>query len=406
MGYNKETGLYEGWIYKIVNNVNGYVYIGQTRDTIQKRWQRHTCKSTLKAYGDKYNLYKAFIQYGINAFNIEPLEKYATKTKADLKAILNERETCNIIKYKMLLGSYAIYNMNSGGDYCENFTVTIPVIQYDLSCNEIARFSSIREAGDAVGVIYSSIGGVVANKKDFKTCGGYIWRKQEAPLTIEEKRAYRIFLNTMPIKQYSWSGRYMQTFNNVDDVLAYLHSIYPNAKRYHILRCCNKKERIAYGYIWRYEDDELEQIDVPKNSRKTIEKRNMYTGELLECYPSAAFAGKVMNIQNVHNISRACRLGGGITFDFYWCYQGEYSAKKLQQLTHKPICQFDFNNNLVNIYPTMAIASKDTSINRSDIGSVCSGKLNTAGGFYWRFAYSIDPNIINTFLLKQKGGIV
>ena len=39
--YNKETDMYEGYIYKISNNVNDKVYIGQTIETIEKRFKDH-----------------------------------------------------------------------------------------------------------------------------------------------------------------------------------------------------------------------------------------------------------------------------------------------------------------------------------------------------------------------------
>lgn len=35
MAYNKETGMYEGYIYKIINNINNKAYIGQTITTIR-----------------------------------------------------------------------------------------------------------------------------------------------------------------------------------------------------------------------------------------------------------------------------------------------------------------------------------------------------------------------------------
>lgn len=41
MSFNKETGMYEGYIYKIINDINDKVYIGQTITTIAERWHGH-----------------------------------------------------------------------------------------------------------------------------------------------------------------------------------------------------------------------------------------------------------------------------------------------------------------------------------------------------------------------------
>lgn len=42
MAYNKETGMYEGWIYIILNDIDPeLVYIGQTSNTPEKRWVGH-----------------------------------------------------------------------------------------------------------------------------------------------------------------------------------------------------------------------------------------------------------------------------------------------------------------------------------------------------------------------------
>ena len=45
MSYNKETGMYEGYIYIITNTKSHHKYVGQTLQTIEKRWHQHELDS-------------------------------------------------------------------------------------------------------------------------------------------------------------------------------------------------------------------------------------------------------------------------------------------------------------------------------------------------------------------------
>ena len=64
MAYNKETGMYEGFIYKIWNDVDDMFYIGRTYRTIEKRWKEH------RDYFIDHDtdLYKAIRNIGLNHF--------------------------------------------------------------------------------------------------------------------------------------------------------------------------------------------------------------------------------------------------------------------------------------------------------------------------------------------------
>ena len=73
-----------GRIYKITNDINNKVYIGQTIKTLTKRWQQHKCNST-KEYFKQIVLYKAFKKYGIEHFHIEEIEEVEND-------LLDERE--------------------------------------------------------------------------------------------------------------------------------------------------------------------------------------------------------------------------------------------------------------------------------------------------------------------------
>ena len=88
MSYNKETGMYEGYIYIITNSKSHHKYVGQTLQTIEKRWHQHKLDS--KKYD--YPLYRAMKKYGLNSFEINEIEKCVSKNKIKLSRILDEKE--------------------------------------------------------------------------------------------------------------------------------------------------------------------------------------------------------------------------------------------------------------------------------------------------------------------------
>lgn len=73
-----------GYIYKITNNINGKVYIGQTIKTVEKRFRQHINNSN-KPYFSQIILYKAMNKYGIENFSVEKIEEIDN-------SLLNERE--------------------------------------------------------------------------------------------------------------------------------------------------------------------------------------------------------------------------------------------------------------------------------------------------------------------------
>lgn len=100
------------YIYKIVNKINNKVYVGQTTDTLESRFQNHIAES-LRNRSKNRPLYKAFSKYGIENFYIEALETLPADT-----ALLQQREIFWIAFYKSFCGdpdSWG-YNATRGGD--------------------------------------------------------------------------------------------------------------------------------------------------------------------------------------------------------------------------------------------------------------------------------------------------
>lgn len=62
-----------GYIYKITNDINDKVYIGQTKRSIEKRWEEHK-RYSLQA-DSKTKFYQAIKTIGIEHFHIEKIEE-------------------------------------------------------------------------------------------------------------------------------------------------------------------------------------------------------------------------------------------------------------------------------------------------------------------------------------------
>lgn len=91
-----------GYIYKITNKINNKCYIGQTKRSINKRWNEH-CNRNSSSHG----LSNAIKKYSIENFDIQILESIEDNSK------LNDLEKEYIKKYNSL-SPYG-YNLDTGG---------------------------------------------------------------------------------------------------------------------------------------------------------------------------------------------------------------------------------------------------------------------------------------------------
>lgn len=91
-----------GKIYKLTNRINGKVYVGQTIQTLPKRWSKY---KNLKCH-DQPKLLRALVKYGWDAFTKEIIEEC-------LQSELNCREVKWIKHFDSVNTGY---NLTCGGD--------------------------------------------------------------------------------------------------------------------------------------------------------------------------------------------------------------------------------------------------------------------------------------------------
>lgn len=93
-------------IYLVTNKINGKQYVGQTVQTLKKRWSSHG--SDAKRRRGPHALVHALVKYGKENFSIRTLKVCSTRNE------LNQFEKAYIVKLKTKAPNG--YNITDGGD--------------------------------------------------------------------------------------------------------------------------------------------------------------------------------------------------------------------------------------------------------------------------------------------------
>lgn len=70
-------------VYKVTNRINGKVYIGQTKRTLQRRWRQHCNPNCISCL----SLHRAIMKYGSENFTVEQIGVACSKEELDAKEI-------------------------------------------------------------------------------------------------------------------------------------------------------------------------------------------------------------------------------------------------------------------------------------------------------------------------------
>ena len=312
MAYNKQTEMYEGYIYCISNTINDKKYIGQTTVTVQHRWGNHQLSARNR---ENYPLYNAMNKYGIDNFSIQELHKVECDTKEALIRILNELEQDYIKKFDTYNHGY---NLTTGGrDNLEHQYKSVR--QYNLDGTYLQEFDSVDSLKmhlnkECVSSIYSCCHG------EIKYAYGYIWRFSEDsidkyPLPNEDEicEANIRVKSNEKVKQYSLTGELLCIYTN-----ASMASELTGVKRIQIVKSCSGARISGGGFIWRFEGDEFDTNKSLNEKSKLVFQYDQQLN-LINTYASTRLAAKTTGI-NRNSIGAACRGTQHTAGGFIWSY--------------------------------------------------------------------------------------
>lgn len=145
-------------IYKITNKIDGKVYIGKTKKSLQTRWKQHCYNAFDGKSWTKGKLQYAIQELGADAFTVEQIDIAASNDEA------NAKEMHWIKHYNSIENGY---NTSPGGKNGANYTKVM-----NVETGEV--FNSMTEAAEAYGVSHYAIPQAV--KYGWKCCG-FHWKK-------------------------------------------------------------------------------------------------------------------------------------------------------------------------------------------------------------------------------------
>lgn len=418
MSFNKETGMYEGFIYLIENLINQKQYVGQTTITIQHRWGQHTSR-----INGHHNMavVNAINKYGKENFIISEIKKYESKTKEELLNLLNEAEIYYISKYNTLapIG----YNITIGGNNVSS-ALSKPVDAYTTDGTFLKSFDSIAEAENFYNLPNGSVcsccmgstlstgnklytfryKGESFDKFDvfhykrskyvykFDLNGNLINIYQNVTLasldikntcdnagsTISScidnpsKTAYGFYWsstgtfdfdidnyrNRIQIDQYDFDGNKLNTYESASEACNNIGKTPEYVSQ--ILRVCRGESSHAFGYIWRFKDDSYDLYNLPIRLAKVKVDRYTTNGEFVDTYDSIQDALRSVgkDIDQGCNIRKGCLGISPIVFDNVWRFHGEpyskYPVFRNRGGSDKSVDQYTLNGKFVNTYPSAA----------------------------------------------------
>ena len=401
MSYDKESGIYTGYIYCITNTINGKQYVGQTSRTIMLRWKQH--KNCAAGKQDNQYLHNAMRTYGIENFKVEEISRVTSDLLSKLHCLLDLEESKLISIYNSIVPNG--YNITSGGDVNPTIVTCKPVLQLDYQYNVMNEFQSISEASQKTGLGYDIISCSCKKYRILSKYGCIYCFKNNFDYIVENKPFSTSCISTnkkrKTIVQYDLGGEILYKYNSVADAVIGC-GLKSSDGIYDVL---NGKRAMAGGYLWSYEGHLPKKYEKPVRNVNKNRKKNSYSKKIPICMYSKSgdFIRRYDSYKdtekdgfNKKTVYECCKhhlnQTGGYVFEYEGISPRTGIKRKRIESNYSPVLQYDLAGNFISKYESIKEASKISNGCESRISSCCRGQSHSSGGYLWRYATKNDSD--------------
>ena len=258
-----------GFIYKIWNEENDKLYIGQTSVGIKTRWSSH-----LKNYlTNNAVIYRAMRKYGAGVFHIEQIEECDN-------SLLDEREKYWINYYDSYKNGY---NSTPGG-------TALPSGKMYARLNDMTIQALWDQGMSICQIAEATQYSTTAIREHLQEYKNYSIEESEKRGLIQGAKT-----RSIPISQWNLEGNFIATYNSIAEA-----EQQTNIPRQNIHKCLQKQRNAAGNYYWTYENE----LPIIKYSTKIYQydKEN----NLIAIYSTKADAAKQCKLDS-GSISKVCQ---------------------------------------------------------------------------------------------------
>ena len=376
MSYNKETGMYEGWIYIIQSVKSENTYVGQTMQNPQRRWKEHIRDCFVNQIRNP--LYDEFIKYGIDSFYMDPIRKIECNTKQELKNELNILERYYIAAYDSFHNGNNSTKGGAGFLGCGNPTVAYNK-EGDYICETDTAIEMSERFGISVDIVVKCCSGIMIPR------GDYIFRYKGDAFD-----KYGIIPNesrNAPVYCFDNRGNFLKHYDRLKDAADDL------GLNYGAVRAAFQNNRIYHGFYF----NSHKSFDYQKKRGKSI-KVDLYNSDnrkLLGSFESISDGLIFLNKDNpyacVTSVMKCLNGKRKTAYGYSWKRHGE----PIEETDHirlasvmRPVNVYDLNDNYVNVFPSQLIAAKMLGCDPPSVNACLKKRHRSTKGY--KFFYSND----------------